>query len=96
MKEDKCIKEKWTCLNNKISKALKILGIIGIVLVVISLIVAFFGILLRTNYVNLFYAGISLLIFVLPAYFAVFLLIFAIAVIIEEKSKKQVDKSNQK
>ena len=85
MKEDKCINEKWTCLNNKMSKALKILGIIGIVLVVISLIVAFFGFLLRTN---LFYAGISLLIFVLPAYFAVFLLIFAIAVIIEEKSKK--------
>ncbi len=94
MKEDKYIKEKWTCLNNKMSKALKILGIIGIVLVVISLIAAFLGFLMSSE--NLFYTGISLLIFVLPAYFAVFLLIFAIAVIIEEKSKKQVDKSNQK
>ena len=94
MKEDKCIKEKWTCLNNKMSKALKILGIIGIVLVGISLVAAFWGFLISSE--NLFYAGISLLIFVLPAYFAVFLLIFAIAVIIEEKSKKQVDKSNQK
>ena len=86
MKKENRTKEKWTCLNNKMSKALKILGIIGIVLVVISLIVAFFGILLRTSYVNLFYAGISLLIFVLPAYFAVFLLIFAIAVIIEKRA----------
>lgn len=88
MKKEKCTKEKWIRINNIMNKVLKIIGIIGIVLVAISLIVAFFGILLRTSYVNLFYAGISLLIFVLPAYFAVFLLIFAIAVIIEEKSKK--------
>ena len=96
MKEENQTKEKWIRLNNIMNKVLKIIGIIGIVLVAISLIVAFFGILLRTSYVNLFYVGISLLIFLLPAYFALFLLIFAIAVIIEEKSKKQVDKSNQK
>ena len=94
MKEDKCIKEKWIHMNNKMNKVLKIFGVIGIVLVGISLVVALLGFLMSSE--NLFYAGISLLIFVLPAYFAVFLLIFAIAVIIEEKSKKQVDKSNQK
>ena len=85
MKEEKQAKEKWIRINNIMNKVLKIIGIIGIVFVAISLIVAFFGILLRTSYVNLFYAGISLFIFVLPAYFALYLLIFAIAVIIEKK-----------
>ena len=85
MKEENQPKEKWIRMNNIMNKVLKIIGIIGIVLVAISLIVAFFGLLMRTSY---FYVGISLLIFVVPAYFAVFLLIFAIAVIIEEKSKK--------
>ena len=88
MKEKNQTKEKWIRMNNIMNKVLKILGIIGIVLVAISLIVAFFGILMRTSYVNLFYAGISLLIFVVPAYFAAFLMVFAIAVIIEGKSKK--------
>ena len=88
MKEENQPKEKWLRMNNIMNKVLKIIGIIGIVLVAISLIVAFFGILMRTSYVNLFYAGISLLIFVVPAYFAAFLMVFAIAVIIEEKSKK--------
>ena len=88
MKEENQPKEKWIRMNNIMNKVLKILGIIGIVLVAISLIVAFFGILMRTSYVNLFYAGISLLIFVVPAYFAAFLMVFAIAVIIEGKSKK--------
>ena len=88
MKEEYQPKEKWLRMNNIMNKVLKINGIIGIVLVAISLIVAFFGILMRTSYVNLFYAGISLLIFVVPAYFAAFLMVFAIAVIIEGKSKK--------
>ena len=88
MKEENQPKEKWISMNNIMNKVLKIIGIIGIVLVSISLIVAFFGILMRTSYVNLFYAGISLLIFVVPAYFAAFLMVFAIAVIIEGKSKK--------
>ena len=88
MKEENQPKEKWLRMNNIMNKVLKIIGIIGIVLVAISLIVAFFGILMRTSYVNLFYAGISLLIFVVPAYFAAFLMVFAIAVIIEGKSKK--------
>ncbi len=88
MKEENQPKEKWIRMNNIMNKVLKIIGIIGIVLVAISLIVAFFGILMRTSYVNLFYAGISLLIFVVPAYFAAFLMVFAIAVIIEGKSKK--------
>ena len=88
MKEENRPKEKWISMNNIMNKVLKIIGIIGIVLVAISLIVAFFGILMRTSYVNLFYAGISLLIFVVPAYFAAFLMVFAIAVIIEGKSKK--------
>lgn len=87
MKEENQTKEKWIRINNIMNKVLKIIGIIGIVLVAISLIVAFFGILLRTSYVNLFYTGISLLVFVLPAYFVVFLLVFIVAVIIEEKSK---------
>ena len=65
-----------------------LLLLLATVIVAISLIVTFFGVLLRTSYVNLFYAGISLLIFGLPAYFAVFLPIFAIAVIIEEMSNK--------
>ena len=88
MKEENQPKEKWIRMNNIMNKVLKIIGIIGIVLVAISLIVAFFGILMRTSYVNLFYAGISLLIFVVPTYFAAFLMVFAIAVIIEGKSKK--------
>ena len=88
MKEENQPKEKWIRMNNIMNKVLKIIGIIGIVLVAISLIVAFFGILMRTSYVNLFYAGISLLIFVVPAYFVAFLMVFAIAVIIEGKSKK--------
>ena len=88
MKEENQPKEKWIRMNNIMNKVLKIIGIIGIVLVAISLIVAFFGILMRTSYVNLFYVGISLLIFVVPAYFAAFLMVFAIAVIIEGKSKK--------
>ena len=88
MKEENQPKEKWIRMNNIMNKVLKIIGIIGIVLVAISLIVAFFGILMRTSYVNLFYAGISLLFFVVPAYFAAFLMVFAIAVIIEGKSKK--------
>ena len=88
MKEENQTKEKWIRINNIMNKVLKIIGIIGIVLVAISLIVAFFGILMRTSYVNLFYVGISLLIFVVPAYFAAFLMVFAIAVIIEGKSKK--------
>ena len=88
MKEENQPKEKWISMNNIMNKVLKIIGIIGIVLVAISLIVAFFGILMRTSYVNLFYAGISLLFFVVPAYFAAFLMVFAIAVIIEGKSKK--------
>ena len=88
MKEENQPKEKWISMNNIMNKVLKIIGIIGIVLVAISLIVAFFGILMRTSYVNLFYAGIYLLIFVVPAYFAAFLMVFAIAVIIEGKSKK--------
>ena len=87
MKEENQPKEKWIRMNNIMNKVLKIIGIIGIVLVAISLIVAFFGILMRTSYVNLFYAGISLLIFVVPTYFAAFLMVFAIAVIIEKKSK---------
>ena len=87
MKEENQPKEKWIRMNNIMNKVLKIIGIIGIVLVAISLIVAFFGILMRTSYVNLFYAGISLLIFVVPAYFAAFLMVFAIAVIIEKKIK---------
>ena len=60
MKEENQPKEKWIRMNNIMNKVLKIIGIIGIVLVAISLIVAFFGILMRTSYVNLFYAGISL------------------------------------
>ncbi len=85
MKKEKRTKEKWIHMNNKMNKILKIFGVIGIVLVAISLIAAFLGFLMSSE--NLFYIGISLLIFVLPAYFVVFLFVFIIAVIIEEKSK---------
>ncbi|MBQ6873169.1 MAG: hypothetical protein IJO24_02550 [Clostridia bacterium] len=66
-------------------KILKAAGIIGIVLFVISLVVAFFGFLIGSE--TFFYTGISLLFFVLPVYFVVFLLILLIAAIIEEKTK---------
>ncbi len=85
MKEDKCTKEKWTHMNKKMNKILKIIGIIGIVILAISLIVAFLGFLMNSE--NVFYTGISLLIYGLPVLFVLFLLIFIIAVIIEEKSK---------
>ena len=85
MKKEKRTKEKWIHMNNKMNKILIIFGVIGIVLVAISLIAAFLGFLMSSE--NLFYTGISLLVFVLPACFVVFLLVFIIAVIIEEKSK---------
>ena len=85
MKKEKRTKQKWIHMNNKMNKVLKIFGVIGIVLVGISLVAAFFGFLMSSE--NLFYTGISLLVFALPIYFVVFLLVFIIAVIIEEKSK---------
>lgn len=84
--KDKRTEEKWNCLNNKMSKALKIIGIVGVALFAVSLITAFSGFL--TGSELLFNIGVSLFVFALPAYFAVFMLIFLIAVIIEEKSKK--------
>ncbi len=84
--KDKRTEEKWNCLNNKMSKALKIIGIVGVALFAVSLITAFSGFL--TGSELLFNTGVSLFVFALPAYFAVFMLIFLIAVIIEEKSKK--------
>lgn len=84
--KDKRTEEKWNCLNNKMSKALKIIGIVGVALFAVSLITAFSGFL--TGGELLFNTGVSLFVFVLPAYFVVFMLIFLIAVIIEEKSKK--------
>ena len=84
--KDQRTEEKWNCLNNKMSKALKIIGIVGVALFAVSLITAFSGFL--TGSELLFNTGVYLFVFALPAYFAVFMLIFLIAVIIEEKSKK--------
>ena len=72
-------------MNKQMNKILKAVGIIGIVFVVITLATTFFGFLMNSE--NLFYTGLSLLFFVLPGYFVVFLLILLIAGIIEAKNK---------
>ena len=85
MKEENQTKEKWIRMKNIMNKVLKFIGIICVVILAVSLIASFLGFLTGSEF--LFYTGCSLLFFVLPACFVVFLLVLLIAAIIEEKSK---------
>ena len=85
MKEKNQTKEKWIRMKNIMNKVLKFIGIICVVILAVSLIAGFLGFLTGNEF--LFNAGLSFLIFVLPACFVVFLLVLLIAAIIEDKSK---------
>lgn len=68
-------------------KLLKILGIVMGVILGVGISVGFIGWLANSE--PLFYGGICALIFLLPAIFVIYIIIFLIETIIEEKKNKK-------
>ena len=68
------------------NKVLKIVGIIGVTFFVLSILVSVIGFCINSE--NVFYAGLTFLIFGCPAYFVVWLIIFYIVMILEERTNK--------
>ena len=73
-------------MKKKTDKILKLAGIIGGALLIVSIAAGFIGFLLGSEF--LFNFGMSFLIFICPAYFVLFLIVFFIVAMIEEKEKK--------
>ncbi|MBR5825607.1 MAG: hypothetical protein IKY78_00830 [Clostridia bacterium] len=71
----------------KMDKILKVVGTIGVAFLIFSIILAAVGFCVNSE--NIFYAGLTFLIFGCPVYFVLWLVIFLFAVIIEEKAKKK-------
>ena len=70
----------------KMNKFLKIVGIIGVAFFVLSILISVVGFCINSE--NVFYAGLTFLIFGCPAYFVVWLIIFYIVMILEERTNK--------
>lgn len=71
----------------KMNKVLNIVGIVGVAFLIISILIAAIGFCINSE--NVFYAGLTFLIFGCPAYFVIWLILFYVVMILEEKTEKK-------
>lgn len=71
----------------KMNTVLKIVGIVGVAFLIISILIAAIGFCINSE--NVFYAGLTFLIFGCPACFVIWLILFYVVMILEEKAEKK-------
>ncbi len=71
----------------KMNKVLKAIGVIGVTFFILSILIAVIGFCINSE--NVFYAGLTFLIFGCPACFVIWLILFYVVMILEEKAEKK-------